>query len=317
MNIVATTTWLPGRWRGTACLNASAARCRYAEYVLRTRAWRSSSLRLLSDRDRDEALAICDREPVANVFVSSRMRAAGLDPARLGAQIWGYTEGGQLTSLCYSGANLVPVAATSAAIAAFAERARMQGRRCSSVVGPADAVQELWSLIAPYWGRPREIRPVQPVMAISSVPRVAPDPLVRIVRPDMLDLMLPACVAMFTEEVGVSPVGADGGAAYRARVMELIRAGRSYARIEDGRVVFKAEIGAVTPLACQVQGVWVPPELRGRGRAERGMAAVVDHALRSVARVVSLYVNDFNAPARAAYRRVGFTEVGTFMSVLF
>jgi predicted GNAT family acetyltransferase len=33
--------------------------------------------------------------------------------------------------------------------------------------------------------------------------------------------------------------------------------------------------------------------------------------------VVSLYVNDFNAPARAAYRRVGFTEVSTFTSVLF
>jgi uncharacterized protein len=100
-------------------------------------------------------------------------------------------------------------------------------------------------------------------------------------------------------------------------VSELIRSGRSYARISGGQVVFKAEIGAVTPLACQVQGVWVPPELRGRGHAAGGMAAVVTHALRSVAPVVSLYVNDFNAPARAAYRRVGFTEAGTFMSVLF
>jgi len=33
--------------------------------------------------------------------------------------------------------------------------------------------------------------------------------------------------------------------------------------------------------------------------------------------VVSLYVNDFNAPARATYKRAGFTEVGEFMSVLF
>jgi predicted GNAT family acetyltransferase len=32
---------------------------------------------------------------------------------------------------------------------------------------------------------------------------------------------------------------------------------------------------------------------------------------------VSLYVNDFNRPARAAYGRVGFAEVGSFMSVLF
>ncbi len=33
--------------------------------------------------------------------------------------------------------------------------------------------------------------------------------------------------------------------------------------------------------------------------------------------MVTLYVNDFNAPARAAYRRVGFTDAGAFMSVLF
>jgi predicted GNAT family acetyltransferase len=285
--------------------------------VLRTRAWRSSSLRLLSDRDLDEVLGLCDRDAITNVFVSSRVHAAGVDPGRLGAQMWGYLESGRMTSLCYSGANLVPVAATSGAVAAFAERARLQGRRCSSIVGPADAVTELWSLLAPYWGRPREIRAVQPVMAISTDPLVPPDPQVRLVRPDELDTLLPASVAMFTEEVGVSPIGPDGGAAYRARVAELIRARRSYARIEHGQVVFKAEIGAVTPLACQVQGVWVPPELRGRGHAARGMAAVVTEALRSVAPVVSLYVNDFNAPARAAYRRVGFTQAGTFMSVLF
>jgi predicted GNAT family acetyltransferase len=140
---------------------------------------------------------------------------------------------------------------------------------------------------------------------------------VRLVRPAEVGILLPASVAMFTEEVGVSPIGPDGGAAYRARVAELVAAERSLARIEDGQVIFKAEIGAVTARACQVQGVWVPPELRGRGHASQGMAAVVAFARRSLAPVVSLYVNDFNAPARAAYRRAGFAEVGTFMSVLF
>ena len=98
---------------------------------------------------------------------------------------------------------------------------------------------------------------------------------------------------------------------------ELIAAGRAFARIEDGRVVFKAEIGSATDEACQVQGVWVPPELRGRGLSAGGMAAVVNEALRSIAPVVSLYVNDYNAAARATYRRVGFADSGTFMSVLF
>jgi uncharacterized protein len=44
---------------------------------------------------------------------------------------------------------------------------------------------------------------------------------------------------------------------------------------------------------------------------------VVAEAQRSIAPVVSLYVNDFNTPARAAYARTGFTQVDTFMSVLF
>ena len=285
--------------------------------MLRTKTWRSSSLRLLDNRDRDEVLDLCDRDPVVNVFISSRVREAGVEPSRLGAQIWGYQSAGRLTSLCYAGANLVPVAAAPPAITAFAGRARLLGRRCSSIVGLAPDTLGLWELLRPYWGRPREIRAVQPVMATSGPPQVAPDPLVRPVRPDELGILLPASVAMFTEEVGVSPVGPDGGAAYRARVSELIAMGRAFARIEDGQVVFKAEIGSVTPLACQVQGVWVRPELRGRGLATAGMAAVVAEALRNVAPVVSLYVNDFNTPARAAYRRVGFTETATFASVLF
>jgi uncharacterized protein len=290
---------------------------RYAGRVLRTKASRSSSLRLLNDRDRDDVLELCDRDPVVNVFVSSRVHEAGLDPVRLGGQMWGFVPGGRLTSACYAGANLVPVGATPAAATAFAGRARLQGRRCSSIVGPAEAVSQMWELLRPYWGQPREIREAQPVMAISGPSPVAADPQLRRVRPSELDVLLPASVAMFTEEVGVSPLGPDGGAAYRARVAELIALGRAFARIEDGRVMFKAEIGAVTPHACQVQGVWVRPELRGRGLAVAGMSAVVQEALRTIAPVVSLYVNDFNAPARAVYRKVGFTERATLTSILF
>ena len=113
---------------------------------------------------------------------------------------------------------------------------------------------------------------------------MAPDPELRRVRPSELDVLLPASIAMFTEEVGVSPLGPDGGVAYRARVAELIALGRAFARIEDGQVMFKAEIGAVTPHACQVQGVWVRPELRGQGLAVAGMAAVVNEALRPPSR---------------------------------
>ncbi|MFD0025181.1 GNAT family N-acetyltransferase [Streptomyces sp. NPDC058382] len=277
-----------------------------------------TTTRVLEPSDLGAALAVLESEPVVNAFVTSRVQIAGLDPWRLGGEMWGWYADGQLRSLCYSGANLVPICAGPEAVRAFADRARRAGRRCSSIVGPAGPTAQLWRLLEPGWGPAREVRANQPLMVTESpAADVPPDPAVRRVRKDEMDVLMPACVAMFTEEVGISPLAGDGGLLYQARVAELIGAGRSFARIDDGKVVFKAEIGATTSQACQIQGVWVAPEFRGRGYSETGMAAVVRFALADVAPVVSLYVNDYNTPARKSYTRIGFREVGAFMSVLF
>lgn len=278
----------------------------------------TTSTRVLEPDELEKALAVLHREPVSNAFVAARVQASGLDPWRLGGELWGWYRHGHLESLCYAGANLVPLCAGPEAVRAFAERARRQGRRCSSIVGPAAPTAALWSRLQRCWGPAREVRAHQPLMVTEAIPpAITPDPLVRRVRKDEMDAIMPACVAMFTEEVGVSPLAGDGGLIYQARVAELVGSGRSFARFQDGRVVFKAEIGAATPHACQIQGVWVAPERRGQGLAVTGMAAVLGYALREVAPVVSLYVNDYNVAARATYRRVGFREVGAFMSVLF
>uniref|UniRef100_A0AAU2V131 GNAT family N-acetyltransferase n=1 Tax=Streptomyces sp. NBC_00003 TaxID=2903608 RepID=A0AAU2V131_9ACTN len=277
-----------------------------------------TTTRVLEPGDLGAALAILESDPVANAFVTSRVQIAGLDPWRLGGEMWGWYADGHLRSLCYSGANLVPICATPEAVRSFADRARRTGRRCSSIVGPAEPTAQLWRHLEPHWGPARDVRPHQPLMVAEKMPEdIAPDPYVRRIRKDEMDVIMPACVAMFTEEVGVSPLAGDGGLLYQARVAELVGSGRSFARIEDGKVVFKAEIGAATNQACQIQGVWVAPEHRGKGFSATGMAAVLRYALADVAPLVSLYVNDFNAPARACYRRVGFRETGAFMSVLF
>ncbi len=277
-----------------------------------------TTTRVLEPSDLGAALAVLESEPVTNAFVASRVQVAGLDPWRLGGEMWGWYADGRLRSLCYSGANLVPICAGPEAVRAFADRARRAGRRCSSIVGPAEPTAQLWRLLEPSWGPARDVRANQPLMVTEQVPDdIEPDPHVRRIRKDEMEVIMPACVAMFTEEVGISPMAGDGGLLYQARVAELVAAGRSFARIEDGRVVFKAEIGAATTDACQIQGVWVDPEFRGRGLSETGMAAVLRYALADVAPVVSLYVNDYNTAARASYRRVGFREVGAFMSVLF
>jgi len=262
-------------------------------------------------------LELTAADPVVNVFADYRSRLTRLEPRWLGGEVWGYHEDGRLVSACHAAANLVPVEATPEAIAAFAERAVSQPRRCATIVGPSDAVEALWTRLEPYWGPAREIRCGQPHMEIATAPSVTPDPLVRRTEAADLPALYPACVAMYTEEVGVSPELGGGAELYRARVAQLVAKGWSFARIEDGRVVFKAEVAAASPYACQVQGVYVDPTRRGEGHAAAGMAAVVTLALRDIAPVVSLYVNAHNEPARRAYERAGFRRTATFSTVMF
>lgn len=275
------------------------------------------AVRLIGPRDAADVGRVLDVDPLTSVFVASRIAGAGLDRWRLGAQLWGWPADGPLRAVCHVGANLVPVLEDAEAAAAFAVRAANEGRRCLSIIGTRAAVAAMWDRLEPVWGPARDVRGHQPFLVLDGPPRIAPDPQVRRVRTDEVDALYPTSVAMFTEEVGVSPESVDGGAAYRASVTELVRSGRAFARFERGRVVFKAEVGVVSSAACQVQGVWVAPSHRGRGLAAPGMAMVAAVAQAELAPAVTLYVNDYNTRARHAYAAVGFREHTEFMSVLF
>ncbi len=274
-------------------------------------------LRLLGPADLSAMLALTAQDPVVNVFAEYRSRLTRLEPRWLGGEMWGQYEGGELVAACHSAANLVPVQAGAVLARTFAAHTLTQPRRCATVVGPSGAVEEMWGVLEPSWGAAREHRPGQLHMEISGPPRVEADPEVRRSTTDDLDVLYPACVDMYTEEVGVSPEVGGGAPLYRARVAQMVTKGWSFIRVEAGRVVFKAEVAAATPYACQVQGVFVPPDRRGEGLATAGMAAVVRLALRDIAPVVSLYTNDFNQAARRAYERSGFTTTSEFTTIMF
>jgi ribosomal protein S18 acetylase RimI-like enzyme len=277
----------------------------------------AQEVRVLGPADVPIALRCLEQDPVVNVFAEYRTRVTQLDRRWLGGEMWGFFADGELVSMCHVGANLVPVNATAAACRAFAARAAERRPSSATVVGPQPAVERLWDVLGPLWDRPRELRWDQPHLVITAPPQVEPDPQVRRTDPADVDRLYPACVAMYTEEVGVSPEHDGGRDLYRARVTQLVNRGWSFSRIEDGRVVFKAEVACATPAAAQVQGVYVDPARRGEGLAARGMAAVVEAVLRDVAPAVSLYVNAHNVAARRAYERVGFVQTATFSTIMF
>ncbi|HEY5854399.1 MAG TPA: GNAT family N-acetyltransferase [Aldersonia sp.] len=269
--------------------------------------------RQLGSRDVPDVLRALAADPIAACMVAARIEECGVDPRSFQGELW--SRGGPMASLCFSGANLVPLCGDHDDIRAFADRASRAPRMCSSVVGRRELALPLWELLAPEWGPAREVRAEQPLLATGRPAVVTGDPLVRQVRPNELEPYLVAAIEMFIEEVGVDPRASDGGRGYRRRVANLIASGRAWARFEDGEVVFKAEVGSMSHTVGQIQGVWVHPDRRGHGLGTVGTATVTDAVVAS-GRTASLYVNSFNTAARIAYRRVGFEQVATFSTVL-
>jgi predicted GNAT family acetyltransferase len=275
-------------------------------------------IRALDVHSIDQIKNLIEQDPVRHCFLAARLEQSRQSRFRPSyPDLIGYFDDGNLKSLLMTGANLVPVNTSLIARQEFAAALARSGRRSSSIVGPAEEVMDLWSRISDSWGPAREVRANQPVMAIRNNSPVEIDHEVRYSNLSDLEELLPACIAMFTEEVGISPTSNGGGSAYRNRISELVSGRRSFVKYLGSELVFKAEVGTVGAGVAQIQGVWVKPEFRGQGISVPAMAAVVKLILADLAPVVSLYVNDYNELALKAYRSAGFEQVDTFATILF
>jgi ribosomal protein S18 acetylase RimI-like enzyme len=258
----------------------------------------------------DEALALSalDRNPVRDVFIASRILHDGALTSLGPSPLWGAFEQGQLRGLLHVGPNLVPATEDEDACEALATAAGgLYPTRM--VVGERHTVELLWTLIGPSFPAPREVRRRQFVYAVDS-DRLVGDPhdrargMARLAERSDEDRVLKLSAAMYTEEMGENPMARDPDG-YRRRVRMLISRGWTYVYEAAGKLQFKMDVGCASHQTAQIQGVYVPPELRGHGVGTTAMAACCDLALDRHP-TLSLYVNDFNTPAVALYERIGF-----------
>jgi predicted GNAT family acetyltransferase len=224
-------------------------------------------------------------------------------------------ENGRANGLVYFGAQLVIAAGDESTVDAIAVELRKR-RGPRSFVGPKGAVDALWQRVRDWHPEPAIVRAVQPVYALTPEKlRYAGDDVgVRRARDEDAPVIADHSARMILGELGYDPRA--NRHAFTAAVRHAIALGLWWVWIVDGRLRFQLNVGPRTESTAQLQGVWTPPEQRGNGYAAQGLAGVARRLFVSEASL-SLYVNDFNAPAIALYERLGFTRVSTFSTLLF
>jgi len=182
------------------------------------------------------------------------------------------------------------------------------------LIGEERAVTQLFERARRKLPRPRDDRPGQPVYVLEDAPPAGDSGL----RPSTLadlDLLVPACAAAHREEIGIDPMRRDPDG-FRWRTRLQVEDGRSWLWLEDGVIRFKAEASAWTPNAVQLQQVWVDPQARGRGYAQRGMRDLCRLLLARVP-AVCLFVRPENDVAMHVYERIGMRRTISYRSLIF
>jgi ribosomal protein S18 acetylase RimI-like enzyme len=274
----------------------------------------------LTSRDRGDVEALLHRDVEANLFLLGVLASgggAGLPPGSW----WGYgpprtspTERrhGGLSAMVFvassalaSGRNLAVPAGDPDGCEAIGKALGAYGP-IRMVVGPREASDALWQGL----GDPRaRIRYEQRLYVCTRVTD-GPELEIRTATLGEADALADMAGQMMLEDLGEDPRVYDREG-HRRLVAERIRAGRTMVGVDGDRVVFKVDVGTRFDRGCQVGGTFVPPDLRGRGLATRGMRAVCRRLVAAVP-MVTLHVNEANAPAVRCYEAVGFRRSAPF-----
>jgi len=274
----------------------------------------------LGPRDVPEVLSFLEDDPVVHVYLIALVLRDAL--ARPHDAWWGARRDGRLSALLFAGAHSGavlpagddPEAHRRLGELAAGEAAFKPGRL--QLIGPRDSVAALRESF-PGDGLKVRLEREQVYMALDRSPGAAGSllPELRSARREDYAFLYQAGAELRAEELLEDPRDVDP-VAYARRVEEECRDGWTWL-VRDGRgLCFRAGISAITQQAAQVSGVYVPPALRGQGIARRALGELCARLMLRT-RHVCLFVNDFNAPAIALYKRLGFRTRAAWASAFY
>ena len=266
--------------------------------------WPDTQALPLRENEKSEALRFLAQRPLHTVYMASLIHDNGVESDLNRGRLYSYRSShGHLEGIALLGHATLIEARTESSLAAFARLAQ-QSSLPYLIRGEEDLVKKFWGQYEKSGqGASRVCREL--LLEQVNAPR---GPEIAGLRPATLaDLenVIKVNSEMAIAESGNDPLKRDPEG-FRYRTARRIERGRNWIWMEDGKLLFKADIIAETPQVVYLEGIYVDPNERGKGYGSMGLSQLGRKLLQR-AGSVCLTLNASKEKTKNFYGKAGFT----------
>jgi len=257
----------------------------------------------LCQEEQTEVLDFLAERPMHTVFLASLIRDNGLvSPHNRGSFYAGRDSQGRLVGVALLGHVTLIETRTDSSVAVFARLAR-NCQNAFLIRGERDTINNFWKHYARPGQEPRLIcveqllelrRPLSGYEAVDLRTAMVTD----------LEKVLSVNASMACDEGGINPLQHDPSG-FRQRTARRIDQDRIWLWIQEGRLIFKADVVGETPQVAYLEGIHVHEEERRRGFGLRCLNQL-SSILLTRSQSICLTVNERNHKAAAFYEKAGY-----------
>lgn len=270
--------------------------------------------RELQGSETAEVLAFLSIRPVHTVVMTSFIADNGIESNLNRGKFYGYrNSAGSLEGVALIGHTTLVETRSDAALATLAAAAKHSETPIHLIMSSGDTAERFWTLLS---GGNRNARLVcTENLFETSFPFLVQRNEWQIENAGIAQLMP---VAEAQAEVAFLESGSDplvrDREGFLSRVARRIEQNRVFVVFDGEKLVFKADIIAETDDVIYLEGVYVNPELRGRGIGSKCLSALTLKLLERTSHICLLSNIDFGT-ANKSFRNAGFANTDRCISI--
>jgi predicted GNAT family acetyltransferase len=258
----------------------------------------------LRETEKAEALSFLAQRPLHTVYMAGLIRDNGVESSLNRGRLYSYRGSrGYLEGIALLGHATLIEARTESSLNAFARLAQ-QSSLPYLIRGEEDLVKKFWSQYGKSGkGANRVCREL--LLEQVAVPRGEEVTGLRRATLDDLESVVKVNSEMAQAESGCDPLKRDPEG-FRARTARRISLGRNWIWMENGKLLFKADIIAETPQVIYLEGIYVERAERGKGYGSLGLSELGRILLRQ-AGSICLTLSAGKEKTKNFYSKAGYS----------